>query len=107
MAAGSATKGLAICARANTGQASLYVELNADYPLGKTGASLLGHVGQTVGAAYNAVYLASYNERTDYFLGVGYAYHHLNFALKYVDGTKDIRGRVIGSISTTLPWPEE
>jgi len=89
---------------AHTGTSSLYAELNASYPLGKAGVSLLGHVGQTLGGAYDAPYITSQHDRTDYSLGAGYVFHHLNFAVKYVDGTKDIHGRVIGSVSTTLPW---
>jgi uncharacterized protein (TIGR02001 family) len=80
-------------------KSGVYAELNATYPMGGTGMSFLGHVGQAIGGAYD--------ERVDYSLGVGYGVGRLRFAIRYVDGTKSISGRVIGSISTTLPWSED
>ena len=81
---------------ASSSNSGFYAEVNANYALGKGGMSLLGHVGQVFGQAYN--------ERVDYSLGVGYAVGNLHIALKYVNGTRDIQGRAIGSVSTTLPW---
>jgi uncharacterized protein (TIGR02001 family) len=76
----------------------IYAELNGSYPLGGSGTSLLGHVGQAFGDAYD--------ERVDYSLGFGYYMGELHFTLKLVDGTKNIRNRVIATISTTLPWAQ-
>ena len=84
---------------ASSGNSGFYAEVNANYPMGQTGMSLLAHAGKVFGQAYN--------ERVDYSVGVGYSVGRMNFAVKYVDGTKDIHSRVIGSISTTLPWAED
>jgi len=81
---------------ASSSNSGFYAELGADYPLGKSGVSLLAHVGEAFGAAYN--------EPVDYSIGFGYSVGMLQFTMKYVDGSKSIRSRVIGSVSTTLPW---
>ena len=82
----------------SSGDSGFYAEVNANYPMSTTGLSLLGHAGKVFGQAYNG--------RVDFSAGVGYAVGKLDFAVKYVDGNKDIKSRVIGSISTTLPWGE-
>lgn len=81
---------------ASSSNSGFYAEVNANYPLGKSGLTFLGHVGEAIGAAYN--------EPIDFSLGVGYSINRLQFTMKYVNGTKSIRGRLIGAVSTTLPW---
>jgi uncharacterized protein (TIGR02001 family) len=75
----------------------LYAELNANFPLGNVdGLTLVAHVGRTVGAAYD--------DATDYSIGTAYNIGTLRFAVRYVDRDKGIRSRIVGSVSTTLPW---
>jgi uncharacterized protein (TIGR02001 family) len=81
---------------ASSNNSGFYAELNANYPMGSSGLSLLAHVGDAIGAAYN--------EPVDFSIGVGYTVGRMQFTMKYVDGTRSIRGRVIGAVSTTLPW---
>ncbi len=77
-------------------ESGIYAELNASYPMSGTGMSLLGHVGRKFGDAYP--------EEVDYSIGFGYFVDRLHFTVKLVNGTKSIKSRVIGTISTTLPW---
>lgn len=81
---------------ASSKNSGVYAEVNASYPMGGNGMSLLAHVGQAFGEAYN--------ESVDYSIGFGYDVGRLHFTVKLVDGTKAIQSRVIGTISTTLPW---
>lgn len=81
---------------ASTSNSGFYAELNGNIPMGGSGASLLLHAGQSIGQAYD--------EHWDFSFGTGYAVGNLHFVIKYVDGTKSVRGRLIGSISTNLPW---
>ncbi len=81
---------------ASTSNSGFYAELNANYPMGGSGASLLLHAGQAFGQAYG--------EPWDFSIGTGYAVGKLNLVIKYVDGTRSIKGRLIGSVGTTLPW---
>jgi uncharacterized protein (TIGR02001 family) len=83
---------------ASSKNSGIYAELNANYPMGGSGMTLLGHVGQVFGDAYD--------ERVDYSIGFGYYVDRLHFTVKLVDGTKSITSRVIGTISTTLPWSQ-
>lgn len=84
---------------ASTKEGAFYLESNASYPLaGVEGLSIIGHVGYAFGDLYD-------EEVLDYAAGVGYSYKNFNLAVKYVD--TDISGqdgRVVASISTTLPW---
>ena len=81
---------------ASTSNSGFYAELNANFPMGGSGASLLLHAGQAFGQAYG--------EPWDFSIGTGYTAGKLNLVIKYVDGTKSVQGRMIGSVSTTLPW---
>jgi len=81
---------------ASTSDSGFYAELNANFPMGGIGAALLLHAGTAFGQAYG--------EPWDFSVGTGYTAGKMNFVIKYVDGTKSIHGRLIGSIGTTLPW---
>lgn len=81
---------------ASSSNNGFYAELNANYPMGGSGASLLLHAGTAFGQAYG--------EPWDFSIGTGYSVGNLDLVIKYVDGTKSIQGRLIGSVSTTLPW---
>lgn len=82
---------------ASTDKGGLYAELNANFPLGNVdGLTLVAHVGRTVGKAYN--------DATDFSIGTAYNIGTLRFAVRYVDRDKGIRSRIVGSVSTTLPW---
>lgn len=81
---------------ASSGNSGFYAELNANFPMGGSGASLLLHAGQAFGQAYG--------EPWDFSFGTGYTVGKLDLAIKYVDGTKSVQGRLIGSVSATLPW---
>jgi uncharacterized protein (TIGR02001 family) len=79
------------------GKGGLYAELNANFPLGSVdGLTLVTHVGRTVGAAYD--------DAVDFSVGTAYNIGTLRFAIRYVDVTKGIPSRIVGSVSTTLPW---
>jgi uncharacterized protein (TIGR02001 family) len=85
---------------ASSSNSGFYAELNANFPLANLdGLSLVAHVGQAFGQAYN--------EPVDYSIGTSYAFNNVKFGVKYVDGTKSIQGRLIASISATLPWSAE
>ena len=81
---------------ASSSDSGFYAELNGNLPLGGSGVSLLLHAGTAFGQAYG--------EPWDFSFGTGYKVGMLDLAIKYVDGTKSIEGRLIGSVSTTLPW---
>jgi uncharacterized protein (TIGR02001 family) len=80
------------------GKGGLYAELNANFPMGSVdGLALVTHVGRTVGAAYD--------DALDFSVGTAYNIGTLRFAVRYVDSTRaGIRSRIVGSVSTTLPW---
>jgi uncharacterized protein (TIGR02001 family) len=93
-----------------SGESAEYTEANATFPLPNS-FSLLAHVGYSWGDYWD---LAG-GELFDYSVGVGYTYEKLNFALKF-NGTApsgaqkvtgDVgnnEGRVVFTVSTTLPW---
>jgi uncharacterized protein (TIGR02001 family) len=82
---------------ASSEKGGFYAELNANFPMGSVdGLTLVTHVGRTVGAAYN--------DATDFSVGTAYNIGTLRFAVRYVDCTKGIPSRIVGSVSTTLPW---
>lgn len=83
---------------ASSDKGGLYAELNANFPLGSVdGLTLVAHVGRTVGAAYD--------DATDFAVGTAYNIGTLRFAVRYVDSDRNgIRSRIVGSVSTTLPW---
>lgn len=77
---------------------AVYVEGNVAYPLPQDFA-ILGHVGYSFGD-----YWSGGSKYTDYSVGLGKAFGAINLNVKYVDGSDNLDGRVIASISTTLPW---
>jgi uncharacterized protein (TIGR02001 family) len=80
-----------------TNRSGVYAELNANIPMGGVdNLTLLLHVGQAFGSAYN--------EPVDFSIGTGYNVEKLRFAVRYVDRTKGTPSRIVGSMSTTLPW---
>lgn len=82
-----------------TNKSGIYAELNANIPMGGVeGLTLLTHVGRAFGPAYN--------DPVDFSVGTGYNVGNLRFAVRYVDCTKGIPSRIVGSISTTLPWSD-
>lgn len=99
----------------NTSQDAFYGEANASIPVGSSGFNVTAHVGYSDGQYWtNYAY-------TDYSVGVSKTFGNFPVALKYVSsnydddpstpGTQRIKtdvnnteGRVILSISTTLPW---
>jgi uncharacterized protein (TIGR02001 family) len=83
-----------------TNKSGVYGEINANIPMGGVdNLTLLLHVGQTFGQAYKGLERA-----TDFSVGTGYNVDKLRFAVRYVDRTKGTPSRVVGSLSTTLPW---
>jgi uncharacterized protein (TIGR02001 family) len=106
-----------------TDYAASYVEGNVTVPIGSTGFSVGGHVGYSFGSYWSQVgqLAGDTGEYTDYSVSVSKSFGHFNAALKYVDSNgidgsstsgpyKDIfsnDGRVIFSLSTTLPWGKE
>lgn len=82
---------------ASSSKSGVYAELNASIPMGGVdNLTLLLHVGQAFGAAYN--------EPVDFSVGTGYNIEKLRFAVRYVDRTKGTPSRIVGSLSTTFPW---
>jgi uncharacterized protein (TIGR02001 family) len=95
------------------GESGLYTEANGTFPIGETGFSLLAHVGYSWGDAWEDDELGG--ELFDYSVGVGYDFEKFSLALKYTgtdasgdqkitDDVANNEGRVVFSISTTLPW---
>jgi uncharacterized protein (TIGR02001 family) len=105
---------------AGFGTDASYFEGNVTVPLAETGFGITGHVGYSSGQ-----YWADY-DYTDYAIGVTKSFGKANVALKYVSSDFDYdpttsgrqkkiapgidtfstEGRVILSVSTTLPWAE-
>lgn len=84
---------------ASTSDSGTYLEGNVNYPLPQNFA-LTAHVGHTFGKATLSGYKA-----TDYSVGGTYTFSNVTLGVKYVDGSeKAFDGRVIASITTTLPW---
>lgn len=94
-------------------ESALYTEANATFPIGETGFSVLAHVGYSWGDAWDDDVLGG--ELFDYSIGVGYDFEKFSLALKYTgtdasgdqkitDDVANNEGRVVFSISTTLPW---
>lgn len=80
-----------------TNRSGTYAELNANIPMGGIdNLTLLLHVGQAFGGAYN--------EPVDFSIGTGYNVDKLRFAVRYVDRTRGTPSRIIASLSTTFPW---
>lgn len=92
-----------------TGESAFYIDTSATIPL-PANFSLLAHVGHSSGDAWA-------EDLLDYSVGVGYTAGKFNLALKYVDTDAsnskgnlvedDVfnnEGRVIFTVSTTLPW---
>jgi uncharacterized protein (TIGR02001 family) len=87
---------------ASSSRSGVYAELNANYPLGGVeGLTLVAHVGQSYGNA------GGYDGRVDFSIGTAYNIGNLRFAVRYVDSTKGIPSRLVGSLSTTLPWSRD
>lgn len=81
---------------AGSGGSGLYGELKINFPMGLDGLALVGHVGRSFGPAYN--------DAVDFSFGTAYNIGTLRFAVRYVDRNKGTPSRIVGSISTTLPW---
>ncbi|MFT3907582.1 MAG: TorF family putative porin [Steroidobacteraceae bacterium] len=83
-----------------------YVEGNGNFPIGKSGYAITGHIGYNFGEAYKP------NEYTDYSVGVTKSFGNFNASLKYVfsdapENRADVfntEDRLILGVSTTLPW---
>lgn len=100
-----------------------YVQGNVTVPIGDSGFSVAGHLGYSFGQYWGIVgdLADDTGEYMDYSLAVTKSFGNFNAALKYVDSNgvdfsassgpfKDIfsnDGRVILSVSTTLPWAKE
>jgi uncharacterized protein (TIGR02001 family) len=88
---------------ASTSTSGMYLEGNVTVPLPHN-FSLAGHVGHTLGD----VSWSGPVKATDYSIGLGLAMGNFNVSVKYADGGRgNFDGRVIGMISTTLPWKSE
>jgi len=113
---------------ANVSQEASYVEGNVTVPIASTGFSAVGHVGYSFGQYWKAVDDAAQaagvsgnGEYIDWSVGVTKGFGNFNFVLKYVDSNgvdfsadsgpyKNVfsnDGRVILSVSTTLPWAKK
>jgi uncharacterized protein (TIGR02001 family) len=106
-----------------TTQEASYVEGNVTVPIADTGFGVVGHVGYSFGQYWSAVgdAFADTGDYTDYSIAVTKSFGNFAFNLKYTDSNgvdfstdsgpyKDIfsnDGRVILSVSTTLPWAKE
>ena len=66
------------------------------------------HAGYSFGGYWEAT-LYPDDSYFDYSVGVNYAFKNFTFGVKWVDTNIDgaDTGRVIGTISTTLPWASE
>lgn len=79
--------------------------VDATVPLPVPNLTALAHVGRSEGNR-------GFTDYTDYSVGVGYAIHKFNLALKYVDTnlpdpSTDVfsgEGRFVFTVATTLPW---
>lgn len=78
-------------------ESAFYVEANGKFPLPEN-FSILTHIGYSFGDYHTG------NKYTDYSVGLGYDVSNFALSLKYVDGSNGVDNRVIGAISTTLPW---
>lgn len=105
---------------ARTSREASYLEASVTVPVAAAGLSVVGHVGHSTGQYWNR--LGADHGRTgaytDYSLGVSRRFGEFTAAAKYVDSTgvdvNDLTplagnvlsnaGRVIVSVSTTLPW---
>ncbi len=84
---------------AGSGRSAYYLEGNVLLPLAENFA-FVGHAGWSDGDAWNSV-----GGYYDWSVGVEWAASNVTLGLKYVDGDSDVvEGRVIGSISVSLPW---
>jgi uncharacterized protein (TIGR02001 family) len=94
------------------GSSGLYTEANGTFPIGESGFSVLAHVGYSWGDAWKD---DLGGELFDYSIGVGYDFSKFSLALKYTgtdasgdqkitDDVANNEGRVVFTISTTLPW---
>lgn len=82
-----------------SGESAYYLEGNMTAPLAE-GFSFVGHVGWSDGNAWD--YVGGYY---DWSAGVEYDISNVKLGLKYVDGdSKVVDGRLVASISMTLPW---
>lgn len=95
---------------------AFYVEGNATIPLPQ-GFALVAHVGDSFGGYWDDSFQGdgSTGGYLDFAVGVTKTLGHFALAVKYIDGSdyKDFGvdafatgGKVVGSISTTLPWTE-
>lgn len=85
---------------ASSGESAFYAESNVAYPLPQN-FSLVAHVGYAFGDVFS-------EEVFDYAAGVGYSFSNFNLAVKYVDtDVSGSDGRVVATLSTTLPWATE
>jgi len=111
-----------------TSQEASYVEGNVTVPIADTGFGVVGHVGYSFGQYWSAVDQAAAaagvsgsGEYVDWSVAVTKSFGNFAFNLKYTDSNgvdfstdsgpnKDVfsnDGRVILSVSTTLPWAKE
>lgn len=82
-----------------SGDSAYYLEGNVAVPL-PSNFGFQAHVGWSDGDAWDAV--GGYH---DWSVGFSYDVSNVSFGLKYVDGDSDVvEGRVIASVSTSLPW---
>lgn len=86
----------------HTGESAVYLEGNVTVPLPQD-FSILGHVGHSFGNFWDT-YASNY---TDYSVGLGKSFGNVSLSVKYVDGSDHLDGRVMGAITTTLPWASE
>ena len=95
------------------GESAFYTEANTAYAIGETGFSILAHLGYSWGDAWDDDVLGG--ELFDYSVGVGYDFSNFSLALKYTGTdasgdqkvTSDVgnnEGRIVFTVSTTLPW---
>ena len=110
-----------------------YIEFNGNYALGDTGFGITGHFGHSWGDYWDN-YSGNYanpgdsGSYEDYSVGVTKSFGHFNTALKYIatsnyfdfggldkkpyngapnDDVFSGAGRVVFSVTTTLPWAKE
>jgi uncharacterized protein (TIGR02001 family) len=95
------------------GESAFYTEANTAYAIGETGFSILAHLGYSWGDAWDDDVLGG--ELFDYSIGVGYDFSNFSLALKYTgtdasgdqkitDDVGNNEGRIVFTVSTTLPW---
>lgn len=94
-----------------SGESALYTEANTSYAIGETGFSILAHLGYSWGDYWDE----AGGELFDYSIGVGYDFSNFSLALKYTgtdasgdqkitDDVANNEGRIVFTVSTTLPW---